>query len=69
MAITSSVLPHEDYVFEPEKYMKQVVLDTHYYPEDWKDKAHTEQVEFFSSRFIAHFRFSSPTNTSLFCRS
>jgi autophagy-related protein 9 len=44
MALAGSFIPIDNYVFEPDRWMKQVILDTHYNPADWKNKYHTEQV-------------------------
>jgi hypothetical protein len=44
LAISNIWIPTDTYVFEPERWMRQIALDTHYYPDDWKNKTHTEQV-------------------------
>lgn len=46
MAVTGSLIPSDTVVFEPERWMKEVILDTHYSPADWKNKYNTEQVFF-----------------------
>ncbi|KAJ2997830.1 autophagy protein atg9 [Globomyces sp. JEL0801] len=36
-------LTQENVVHEPQKWMLEVVSDTHYHPDEWRDKAHTPQ--------------------------
>lgn len=40
----SGMVPAETEVYEPEKIGKELVDETHYYPEEWHDKLHTSAV-------------------------
>ncbi|KAJ3056688.1 autophagy protein atg9 [Rhizophlyctis rosea] len=44
MAVARGMVPGENDVFEPERCMREVVEDTHYLPEEWKGKLHTDEV-------------------------
>ncbi|KAJ3046056.1 autophagy protein atg9 [Rhizophlyctis rosea] len=44
MAISRGMVPGENDVFEPERCMREVAEDTHYLPEEWKGKLHTDEV-------------------------
>lgn len=43
-AIARGMVPDENIVFEPENRLLQVVHDTHYLPEEWKDRLSTDEV-------------------------
>ncbi|KAI8886343.1 APG9-domain-containing protein [Backusella circina FSU 941] len=43
-AITRGMIPDDNQVFEPEKLLRQVVEHTHYLPNEWRQKLHTDQV-------------------------
>nr|KAJ3418122.1 autophagy protein atg9 [Polyrhizophydium stewartii] len=44
LALSRTLVPPENEVFEPEKWMREVALETHYLPDEWRDRAHTEDV-------------------------
>ncbi|KAI8854299.1 autophagy protein Apg9-domain-containing protein [Chytridium lagenaria] len=44
-AAARAMIPEENQVFEPEKALREVAEDTHYLPESWKGKLHTEAVK------------------------
>ena len=44
MALGANLVPAETFVFDPERWMRDVALETHFLPHEWKDKAHTDQV-------------------------
>ena len=46
LAISSSICPEIPQVPDPEGWMKQVALDTHYMPQEWRGYAHTLGVRF-----------------------
>ena len=44
MALSRGLVPPESQVFDPTYWLKEVSLDTHYLPDEWRNKAHTSQV-------------------------
>lgn len=40
----TQVMTQENVVHEPQKWMNELVLDTHYHPSQWREKAHTPKV-------------------------
>ncbi|KAG5460674.1 MAG: autophagy protein Apg9-domain-containing protein [Olpidium bornovanus] len=44
LAVARSQIPRENEVFEPERYLQLVVESTHYLPDEWRDRMHTEAV-------------------------
>lgn len=46
LALAGAFIPVHNYVFEPEKWMRLIVLDTHYSPPEWRNNLHTEAVNF-----------------------
>lgn len=44
LAVSRGMIPDENLVFEPEVALKNVVEQTHYLPEEWKGRLHTDEV-------------------------
>ncbi|KAH9271669.1 hypothetical protein BASA83_006037 [Batrachochytrium salamandrivorans] len=44
MALSRSLVPPETEVYEPERWMREVAIETHYLPAEWRDRAHTDKV-------------------------
>jgi autophagy-related protein 9 len=44
LAVSRGMIPDENLVFDPSTAMKEVIVDTHFEPEQWKGKMHTEEV-------------------------
>eukprot|EP00842_Homolaphlyctis_polyrhiza_P005352 jgi/Hompol1/5818/HPOL_004766-RA len=44
LALSRSLIPPETEVFEPEHWMREVVYDTHYFPDEWRTRAHTNEA-------------------------
>jgi autophagy-related protein 9 len=38
-------MTQENVVHEPQRWMDEIVLDTHYHPQSWKEKAHLVSVD------------------------
>jgi autophagy-related protein 9 len=45
-ALLNGMIPAETEVYDPEKIGKELVDETHYFPEEWRDKLHTSTVLF-----------------------
>ncbi|KAJ1568661.1 autophagy protein atg9 [Cladochytrium tenue] len=45
LAVSRSLTPSENQVLEPENIIREVAEDTHYLPEKWRPKLHTEEVK------------------------
>lgn len=43
-AVSRGMIPDEHLVFEPEALLRQVVEHTHYFPDEWHGKLHTDEV-------------------------
>ncbi|KAI8391051.1 autophagy protein Apg9-domain-containing protein [Radiomyces spectabilis] len=43
-AVSRGMIPDEHLVFEPERLLKEVVENTHYMPQEWRGKLHTDEV-------------------------
>ena len=54
LAVTQA-FTQENIVHEPQRWMNEVVLDTHYLPDDWRDQAHLPSVCHCHQYFPAHF--------------
>lgn len=51
LAVTQG-FTQENTVYEPQRWMNEVILDTHYNPDEWREKAHLPQVFlFFTNSF------------------
>ncbi|KAI9341801.1 APG9-domain-containing protein [Zopfochytrium polystomum] len=46
LAASRSLTPDENQIFEPERIIREVAEDTHYLPETWRGKLHTEEASF-----------------------
>lgn len=44
LAVTRGMIPEDNQVFNPELLLRAVVHYTHYLPEEWKGKLHSQQV-------------------------
>lgn len=44
LAVARGMVPEDNMVFDPEALLKGVVHYTHYLPEEWKNKMHSQQV-------------------------
>nr|XP_018261956.1 autophagy-like protein 9 [Kwoniella dejecticola CBS 10117]OBR84114.1 autophagy-like protein 9 [Kwoniella dejecticola CBS 10117] len=44
LAVARGMVPEDNFVFDPEERMKEVVRFTHYLPEEWKGKLHSQMV-------------------------
>ncbi len=57
LAVGRAIIPPATQVFQPEKYMQKVVVDTHYFPDEWRGKLHTKDVQKqFSSLFVSQYQ-------------
>lgn len=45
LAFSRSMIPNESHVFDPETGARAVIEYTHYLPEDWEGKLHTDEVK------------------------
>ncbi|KAJ3383174.1 autophagy protein atg9 [Lobulomyces angularis] len=46
------LIPEGHQILDPESIIKEVILETHYFPDEWRDKLHTEKVrDHFGSLF------------------
>jgi autophagy-related protein 9 len=45
LAFSRSMIPNESYVFDPETSARTVIEYTHYLPDDWEGKLHTDEVK------------------------
>ncbi|TFL02983.1 autophagy protein Apg9-domain-containing protein [Pterulicium gracile] len=57
LAVVRGMIPEDNRVFDPEMLMEEVIVHTHYMPDEWKDKLHSKQVhqqfgELFSMRIL-----------------
>ncbi|KAJ2960340.1 hypothetical protein NQZ79_g4339 [Umbelopsis isabellina] len=43
-AASRGMIPDDTLVFEPEQDIRKVIEITHYYPNEWRDKLHTDEV-------------------------
>ncbi|ODO03086.1 hypothetical protein I350_05931 [Cryptococcus amylolentus CBS 6273] len=46
LAVARSMVPEENMVFDPEASLKEVVKWTHYLPEEWRGRLHSEKAKF-----------------------
>ena len=46
------MIPEDNRVFDPELLMTEVIMYTHYMPEEWKTQLHSKKVGFFCSFFF-----------------
>ncbi|KAF8985593.1 autophagy protein atg9 [Entomortierella lignicola] len=44
MAVSRGMIPDQTEIFEPELLLQEVVEFTHYLPNEWRDKLHTDEV-------------------------
>ena len=44
LAVARGMIPEENRVFDPELLIMEVIQDTHYMPDNWKDQLHSKQV-------------------------
>ncbi|KAF9356234.1 autophagy protein atg9 [Mortierella sp. AD094] len=44
MAVSRGMIPDQTEIFEPELLLQEVVEYTHYLPNEWRDKLHTDEV-------------------------
>ncbi|KAJ3197095.1 autophagy protein atg9 [Irineochytrium annulatum] len=44
-AVARAMIPAENQVFEPERVLKEVIEETHYLPDSWRGRLHTEEVK------------------------
>ncbi|WWC71134.1 uncharacterized protein I206_105087 [Kwoniella pini CBS 10737] len=44
LAVARGMVPEDNFVFDPEERMKEVVRFTHYLPDEWKGKLHSQMV-------------------------
>jgi len=49
LAVARGMIPEENRVFDPELLIMEVIQDTHYMPDEWKDQLHSKKVRQFSS--------------------
>jgi autophagy-related protein 9 len=42
------MIPDENRVFDPELLMTEVIVYTHYMPDDWKNQLHSKKVTFYN---------------------
>ena len=45
LAFSRSMIPNESYVFDPETSARAVIEYTHYLPDEWEGKLHTDEVK------------------------
>ncbi|RKP07115.1 APG9-domain-containing protein [Thamnocephalis sphaerospora] len=43
-AVARGAIPDENLVFEPEKTLRAVITETHYLPNEWRNRLHTDEV-------------------------
>jgi autophagy-related protein 9 len=46
LAVSRGMIPEENLVFDPEASLREVVRWTHYLPEGWEGKLHSQAVSF-----------------------
>ena len=44
-AVSRSAIPDDHLVFDPEARLKKVVEHTHYSPDEWRGRLHTDEVK------------------------
>ena len=44
LAVARGMIPEENRVFDPELLITEVIQDTHYMPDHWKDQLHSKKV-------------------------
>lgn len=44
LAVARGMIPEENKVFDPEELIMEVIQDTHYMPDHWKDQLHSKKV-------------------------
>ncbi|KAJ3416829.1 autophagy protein atg9 [Chytridiales sp. JEL 0842] len=44
-AVTRGMIPDENQVLEPERWLREVAEETHYLPDEWRSKLHREEVK------------------------
>lgn len=44
MAVSRGMIPDKTESFDPEELLREVVEHTHYMPNEWRDKLHTDEV-------------------------
>ncbi|KAI9228568.1 MAG: autophagy protein Apg9-domain-containing protein [Piptocephalis tieghemiana] len=52
MAVARGMIPEEHVIFQPEERLLSVIRQTHFYPEHWKGKLHTDGVRREFSRYF-----------------
>ena len=58
-AVSRSAIPDDHLVFDPEARLKKVVEHTHYSPDEWKGRLHTDEVViYFKDFFFGYFHIS-----------
>jgi hypothetical protein len=48
LTVARGMIPEDNRVFDPELLMTEVIMYTHYMPEEWKVELHSKKVAFFS---------------------
>ena len=49
LAVARGMIPEENRVFDPELLIMEVIQDTHYMPDHWKDELHSKKARWFST--------------------
>jgi autophagy-related protein 9 len=44
IALCRAVIPDENAVMEPEKVMEELITHTHYMPQSWRNRLHSQEV-------------------------
>jgi autophagy-related protein 9 len=52
LAVARGMIPDENIVFDPEHHLLQVMEHTHYYPEEWKNRLHSDDIRRQFSEFF-----------------
>lgn len=60
LTVARGMIPEDNRVFDPELLMTEVILYTHYMPDEWKSQLHSKKVgfSFFPSNFYLVFMFN-----------
>jgi autophagy-related protein 9 len=51
LTVARGMIPEDNRVFDPELLMTEVIMYTHYMPEEWKSQLHSKKVRLFLSKF------------------
>jgi autophagy-related protein 9 len=62
MAVSRGMIPDQTESFDPELLLRGVVEQTHYMPNEWRDKLHTDEVLYMS--YISYFCVDNVTGRS-----